>query len=90
MKPGQRSICRKIVIIVRLDSSLVAILDTRVILLTLTRVGTRLESSRNMYHIYYILQCAKQDKRAAFPVKSVSFCSNRSIIDATGHTQLLD
>ena len=35
------------------------------------------DSSRTIYHIYYILQCAKQDKRAAFsiPVKSVSFKS---------------
>ena len=54
-----------------------SLLDTRVTLLTLTTVGTRLESSRTIYHIYYILLCAKQDKRAAFsiPVKSVSFKS---------------
>ena len=54
-----------------------SLLDTRVALLTLTRVATRLESSRTIYHIHYILQCAKQDKRAAFsiPVKSVSFKS---------------
>ena len=42
-----------------------SLLDTRVTLLTLTRVATRLESSQTIYHIYYILQCAKQDKRAA-------------------------
>ena len=77
---GQRSICRKIAVSTgkKFDFTRVgSLLDTRVALLTLTRVATRLESSRTIYHIYYILQCAKQDKRAAFsiPVKSVSFKS---------------
>ena len=52
-------------------------LYTRVALLTLSRVATRLESSRTIYHIDYIVYCKNQDnvRHLAFTVKSVSFKS---------------
>ena len=93
----QRSICRKIVVYtgIQFDFTLVGqLLDTRVALLTLTRVATRLESSRTMYHIDYILhiyiQCTNQDKVWHLEFLSRTCHSNCSIIDATGHAQLLD
>ena len=58
VSPGQRLICRNIVVYtcIEFDFTLVgSLLDTRVALLTLTRVATRLESSRTIYHIDYIL-----------------------------------
>ena len=73
----QRSICCNIVVYTGIYFTLVgSLLDTRVALLTLTRVATRLESRRTTTHtIYYIVYEPRQ--RAAFriPVKIVSFKS---------------
>ena len=80
MTTWQRSICRIIVVYTGIQFDLTRVgspLDTRATLLTLTRVATRLESSRTIYHIDYIVQCTNQNnvRHLAFTVKSVSFKS---------------